>query len=60
MVQYINLAGKKNEQVLILETISLKRAHFLLYDTEEDIEISILFENIIKIEDLKSNDDYLY
>jgi hypothetical protein len=49
-VQYINSAGKKNEQILILEVISLKHAHFLLYDTDEDIEISILFENIIKIE----------
>jgi ribosome maturation factor RimP len=49
-VQYINLAGKKNQQVMILETISLKKAHFLLYDPEEDIEVSIRFENIIKIE----------
>jgi hypothetical protein len=49
-VQYINLAGKTNEQIMILETISLKKAHFLLYDAEEDIEVSIRFENMIKIE----------
>ncbi len=54
-VQYINLAGKINEQIMVLETVSLRRAHFLLYDTIEDIEISILFENIKKIEELKSD-----